>query len=451
MRIFMLGWEFPPFISGGLGTACYGLTRALSRQNAEVLFVLPRPVADAAGGHLHYIGPSAQGGRGPSIGRSYRLDEFPNVEFRAVESKMTSTYQAVESKSAVGPRVVSNQPAPTAEAQAASTSAKAHKHNGSATAAGADYTGNMLEQANRYADLCVRIARAEDFDVIHAHDWMTYPAALAVAGATGKPLIVHVHSTEFDRSGEHVNQRIYDIERRGMHGAIHVICVSHLTRKICVHRYGVPEKKIHVVYNGIDSDNDRALVPPTDIKRGDRIVLFLGRITMQKGPEYFIEAARRVLAKFENVKFVVAGSGDLAQRMIAMAAEMGIGHKVLFAGFLRGKDVERVFRMADVYVMPSVSEPFGIAPLEAIRHDVPVIISRNSGVSEVIRHALKVDFWDVDDMADKIIAVLRHPPLSQTMREHADLEVRQINWDGAARRCLDVYQQAVHTMAHATM
>jgi glycosyltransferase involved in cell wall biosynthesis len=308
----------------------------------------------------------------------------------------------------------------------------------------------MCEEAQRYADLCVKLARSEDFDVIHAHDWMTYPAGLAVAGATGKPLVVHVHSTEFDRTGEHVNQQVYDIERRGMHGAIRVVCVSHLTRNICIHRYSVPENRVDVVYNGIDS-NGPSSAPRTSISRSDRIVLFLGRITMQKGPEYFVSAAQKVLAKITNVKFVVAGSGDMARQVIAMAAEMGIGHKVLFTGFLRGKDVERVFRMADVYVMPSVSEPFGIAPLEAIRHDVPVIISRNSGVAEVLQHALKVDFWDTDDIADKIIAVLRHPPLSQTMREHADLEVRQITWDGAAGRCVTIYESAIKAMARATM
>jgi glycosyltransferase involved in cell wall biosynthesis len=467
MRVFMLGWEFPPFISGGLGTACYGLTRALSRQNVEVMFVLPKPVANADGGHVHYIGPGEQTGLDAAVGSAgsrervsstYRLSELPNVRFHAIAAHFPNAYESPPQTApteALTDVIRTNRPAPmraTLEAAAEQQRRReaTRKMPGLATAGGTDYSGNMFEEAQRYADLCVKLARSEDFDVIHAHDWMTYPAGLAVAGATGKPLVVHVHSTEFDRTGEHVNQQVYDIERRGMHGAIRVVCVSHLTRNICIHRYSVPENRVDVVYNGIDS-NGPSSAPRTSISRSDRIVLFLGRITMQKGPEYFVSAAQKVLAKITNVKFVVAGSGDMARQVIAMAAEMGIGHKVLFTGFLRGKDVERVFRMADVYVMPSVSEPFGIAPLEAIRHDVPVIISRNSGVAEVLQHALKVDFWDTDDIADKIIAVLRHPPLSQTMREHADLEVRQITWDGAAGRCVTIYESAIKAMARATM
>jgi glycosyltransferase involved in cell wall biosynthesis len=298
-----------------------------------------------------------------------------------------------------------------------------------------------MTEVHRYAAMATRLTRGERFDLIHAHDWMTYPAALAIAGLSGKALVVHVHSTEFDRAGDSPNRQIYDIERRGMHAATAVICVSHLTRKICEVRYGLDPDKIHVVYNGIEHDG--IAQPRTTIRRGDKIVLFLGRLTMQKGPEYFLAAARKVLARYDRVKFIVAGSGDLAQRTVQLAAEMGIGHKVLFAGFLRGDDVERVFRMADVYVMPSVSEPFGIAPLEAIRHDVPVIISKNSGVAEVLHHALKVDFWDIDEMANKIIAVLRHPPLGQTLREHADFEVRSLTWDGAANKCIAIYRQAI--------
>ncbi|MBI1369178.1 MAG: glycosyltransferase [Planctomycetes bacterium] len=472
MRVLMLGWEFPPFISGGLGTACYGLTRAMSRQNIEVVFVLPKPVpaSASASGHVKLVSPASPlkniGHDGDdddeSISEAERLRravERAGVEFRAIPSPIASPYPAAPpSPGARRKRVRFGRIeyieeldhgaySPRAKAAIARIAAAlpepTHHHR---PPAGNDYAGNVVDEAQRYAHLALRLARAEHFDVIHAHDWMTYPAALAVAGASGRPLVVHVHSTEFDRSGEHVNQQIYDIERRGMHGAISVVCVSYLTRNICIHRYGVPASKVHVVYNGIESD--AALPPRTGIRKADRIVLFLGRITMQKGPEYFVAAAKKVLDKIDNVKFVMAGSGDMAQQVIAMAAEMDIGHKVLFTGFLRGADVEKVFRMADVYVMPSVSEPFGIAPLEAIRHDVPVIISRNSGVAEVIQHALKVDFWDVDDMADKIIAVLRHPPLSQTMREHADIEARQLTWDGAAHKCMQIYQQSLRAMMH---
>jgi glycosyltransferase involved in cell wall biosynthesis len=247
-----------------------------------------------------------------------------------------------------------------------------------------------------------------------------------------------VHSTEFDRSGMHVNQRVYDIERRGMQSAMRVIAVSQLTKNVIMRRYGVPDGKVDVVYNGVDLEPTQGQYKVA-IGAKDKIVLYFGRITYQKGPEYFIRAAARVLEMMPDVKFVVAGSGDQAAGMIEMAAHMGIGHKVLFTGFLRGRDIQRVFALADLYVMPSVSEPFGIAPLEALAHQVPVLISKTSGVSEVLTHALKVDFWDIDDMADKIIAVLRHPPLHQTLKEHGNFEVRKITWDGAASRCEQVY------------
>jgi glycogen(starch) synthase len=257
-----------------------------------------------------------------------------------------------------------------------------------------------------------------------------------------------VHSTEFDRSGAHIDQRIYDIERRGMHGAIKVIAVSHLTKDVITHHYGVDPSKIEVVYNAIEKNNGNGNFDEEEYKihQDEKIVLFLGRITMQKGPEYFLAAAKKVLEVMENVKFVMAGSGDMIRRVIEMAAAMGIGHKVLFTGFLRGADVEKVFKMADLYVMPSVSEPFGIAPLEAMSNDVPVIISKQSGVSEVLSNALKVDFWDVNEMANKIIAVLRHPPLASTLRQHGSFEVKRMSWVDAARSCVGVYEQAVGAM-----
>jgi glycosyltransferase involved in cell wall biosynthesis len=258
---------------------------------------------------------------------------------------------------------------------------------------------------------------------------------------TGKPLVVHVHSTEFDRSGERVNQRVYDIERAGMHGAAQVIAVSNMTRNICVSRYGVSPDRITVVYNAVDINNS-VHEGPVKFEKDERIVLFLGRITMQKGPEYFVAAAKKVLEKIDNVKFVMAGSGDMFRRVIELAADLGIGHKILFTGFLRGDNVEKIFRMADLFVMPSVSEPFGLVPLEAMSQNVPVIISKQSGVSEVITHALKVDFWDIDEMANKIIAVLRHPPLGETLKKHAHFEIRKFSWHDAARACITVYEKA---------
>ena len=300
----------------------------------------------------------------------------------------------------------------------------------------------MYAEVHRYAALAAELAKNEEFDIVHAHDWMTYPAGIVVAAISGKPLVVHVHSTEFDRSGEHVNQMIYNIERQGMERADKVIAVSFYTRSIIISRYGISGEKVEVVHNGVERNNNNDWsLDETGIKKDEKIVLFLGRITMQKGPEYFLRAAKKVLEVMDNVKFVMAGSGDLMHRAVEMAAELGIGQKVLFTGFLRGEDVRKIYKMADLYVMPSVSEPFGIAPLEALNHDVPVIISKQSGVSEVLTHALKVDFWDVNEIANKIVAVLKYPPLQVTLRDQGSFEVRKLRWKDSAAKCAKIYEE----------
>jgi glycosyltransferase involved in cell wall biosynthesis len=307
--------------------------------------------------------------------------------------------------------------------------------------AGVHYDGDLVGQIRRYAALAVDLARGENFDVIHAHDWMTFPAGQAVAKATGKPLVVQVHSTEFDRSGLHVNQQVYDIERAGMEAAQRVICVSHLTRNIVMHRYGVAGEKIDVVYNAVDLPTGAMQMKP--IAQSEKIVLFLGRVTMQKGPEYFLQAAKKVVEKFQSVRFIVAGSGDMIRACIQMVADLRLGRYVTFTGFLRGGDVQRIFEMADLYVMPSVSEPFGIAPLEALSHNVPVLISKQSGVSEVLTHVLKVDFWDTDEMANKILAVLRHEPLQKTLRQQGQFELQKFSWQDSARNVKSVYELVI--------
>ncbi|HRK32684.1 MAG TPA: glycosyltransferase, partial [Tepidisphaeraceae bacterium] len=435
MRVFMLGWEFPPFISGGLGTACYGLTKAMSGIGTDIVFVIPRPVSNPFSTHVRLVSPQPGGGAAQPV-NEFRLDEFENVSFRPIDAQISpyntpANYDVEQARrereSAAGGTV-----APSSEH--GTDTARQHAHHSTQSAhnplqTNAHYAGNLFEEVARYANMAADMARREQFDVIHAHDWMTYPAGLAVAGLSGKPLVVHVHSTEFDRAGAGLDQRIYDIERRGMHAAIKVIAVSALTKSIITRHYGIDPAKVEVVYNAIETNgNGLGYDERYNIHKDEKIVLFLGRITMQKGPEYFLAAAKKVLEVMDNVKFVMAGSGDLIRKTIELAAAMGIGHKVLFTGFLRGADVDRVFKMADLYVMPSVSEPFGIAPLEAMSHDVPVIISKQSGVSEVIQNALKVDFWDVDEMANKIIAVLRHPPLSQTLRQHGSFEIRRMSW-----------------------
>lgn len=458
MRILMLGWEFPPFIAGGLGTACNGLTRALDRAGQDVLFVLPRTADGWSGSRVRIVGPNAVtqavASRTPVPGDGTlrvvegEIDGFSRTRFIGLPAGLGSPYPAFAAATPASGSGTGAESLTTTEARAISEAGVSPAAASWKLSAGHHYSGDMARECEAYALMLVQLAREERFDVIHAHDWMTYPAGLAVSRVSSRPMVAHVHSTEFDRSGENVNQRIYDIERRGMHAAVRVVAVSRLTKSICVQRYGVNPDKIDVVYNGVDRE-DQQPAPGAQIESTDKIVLFLGRITMQKGPEYFVRAARRVLDRYENVKFVVAGSGDMALGMIEEAATLGIGHKVLFTGFLRGKDVDRVFQMADCYVMPSVSEPFGIAPLEAMKNDVPVIISKQSGVSEVLTHALKVDFWDIDEMANKIIAVLRHPPLSQTLRQHGPMELRGLTWDGAAKRMMDIYRGVLASVGQA--
>jgi len=452
MKVLMLGWEFPPFISGGLGTACYGLTKAMDQIGTEVLFVLPKPVETHSGSHVTLLTPRATSEKYLSgLATGYEVEELEHVKFRALEAghgispyHTPEQYEEMIRERAKRLRAIDRGDIPDDIGEfetpiPAGVQVKAQSN-------GSDYDGDLFSQVDRYARLATAIAQYEQFDVIHAHDWMTYRAGIAVSALSGKPLVVHVHSTEFDRSGEHVNQRIYNIERQGMHFAQQVITVSYLTKSIVTSRYGVPSDKVHVVYNAIDFNGSAPPAPyPTAIRRDEKLVLFLGRITMQKGPEYFLGAAKKVLEVMDNVRFIMAGWGDMVKKTIELAAEMNIGHKVLFTGFLRGNDVERVFRMADLYVMPSVSEPFGIAPLEAMSNDVPVIISKQSGVAEVINHALKVDFWDVNEMANKIIAVLRHRPLHNVLREHGRLDVFRLSWQDSARQCTDVYREAIQT------
>ena len=583
-KVVMLGWEFPPFITGGLGTACHGLTKALAGMDVDVTFVLPKGVRGDEASHVDLVVPghgadatsiatrstagdasglaqdrratdrgiaarraagmpntnalaaaaamaaaglhgglnsagggglsdaagsipgthplgarSARGITDSALGKSIRMIAAPFLASGAYTSAgARMVLERIALASAAPQRLLrpgalssetlpeelapelfadlddnarnealtmleawerfgTDDPSAVAEmvemVRAVRAAVPESNGRGAALALKSgtgtpDYSGDLLAQSEAYARFVVESCRDRDFDVIHAHDWLTYPAGIALARVTGKPLVVHVHSTEFDRSGEHVNQAVYNIERRGMHAAVRVITVSMLTKNICANRYSVNPAKCEVVYNGVDLDPKA--VGLSTIGRRDKIVLYFGRITMQKGPEYFVQAAKRVLEKMDDVKFVVAGSGDQAQSMIQLAAELGIGHKVLFTGFLRGKDIPRVFNMADLYVMPSVSEPFGIAPLEALGHRVPVLISRQSGVSEVLVNALKVDFWDVEDMANKIIAVLRHPPLQRTLTDHGFDEVRGITWDGAAKKCVNVYQHAMDDVrAHA--
>jgi glycogen(starch) synthase len=426
MKVFMLGWEFPPFISGGLGTACYGLTKAMNQLGLKVTFCLPKIVESQYATHVNLLSPNSL-----TSSAAVKINELTNVTFRTINSPL----QPYSTPDVYQQRIEET------------LRQKQKMQNSNIDLSGqfankADYSGDMYTEVHRYAAVAAELARNEQFDIVHAHDWMTYPAGIAVAAMSGKPLVVHVHSTEFDRSGEHVNQMIYDIEREGMHIADRIIAVSNFTRDIIINRYGIGSEKVKVVHNGTERNGSNAFAAST-INKDEKLVLFLGRITMQKGPEYFLQAAKKVLEIMDNVKFVMAGSGDMMHRAVEMAAELGIGSKVLFTGFLRGDDVQKIYKMADLFVMPSVSEPFGLVPLEALHNDVPVIISKQSGVAEVLTHALKVDFWDIDDMANKIIAVLKYPPLRITLQNHGNFEVRKLRWKDSAAKCAKIYEKTL--------
>ena len=438
MKVFMLGWEFPPHISGGLGTACYGMTKGLDEIGVRVCFVLPTAVPVGMSSHVQFRSPT-------NLTRETKSETevFQHVSVHRVDA-LFQAYASPEGFEQAVQKMVARQ----RELAVSSETGQVLPTGEEATplpsgtfdgGGGAHYGGDLMGQIHRYARLSMELARKEKFDVVHAHDWMTYPAGVAVAAASERPLVVHVHSTEFDRSGENVNRQVYMIERNGMHNADKVICVSYLTRNIVIKRYDVPLAKTDVVYNAVNLPEavDLQMAP---IRQNEKIVLFLGRVTMQKGPEYFLQAAKKVIEKYPGVRFVIAGSGDMIPGCVQMAADLKIGSHVTFTGFLRGGDVDKIFQMADLYVMPSVSEPFGIAPLEALSHNVPVIISKQSGVSEVLTHALKVDFWDVDQMADKILAVLRHPPLRRTLRQHGHFELEKFSWVDSAKKLNKIYR-----------
>jgi glycosyltransferase involved in cell wall biosynthesis len=304
------------------------------------------------------------------------------------------------------------------------------------------YGHDLMEEVARYALVGAAIAANSEFDVIHAHDWLTYSAGVAAKKISGKPLIVHMHATEFDRSGENYNENVYEIERKGMAEADRVITVSNLTRNIVIERYHIDHEKVITVHNAVEPPEHSELMD-VEKKVKEQIVTFLGRITFQKGPEYFIEAACKVLERDKNVRFVMAGTGDLMEKMIRRVAKLKISSHFHFTGFLKGENVDRMFAMSDVYVMPSVSEPFGISPLEAMRSNVPVVISKQSGVAEVLNHVMKVDFWDVDAMADAIYGLLHYKSLNSMVITHGSEEVNNLKWEAASRKIADIYESLV--------
>lgn len=423
MRVLMFGWEFPPHITGGLGTACLGMTRGLLHQGVELVFVLPKLFGGEEGSKRMRLLSAEQVGL--TMNEEEVVQYLSHIRIVGVDSFL-HPYLNIEEVFSSPDQFVAN------------GFRVQHWSQRHFTFSG-NYGASLLEEVARYALVATAIAKQESYDIIHAHDWLTYLAGLAAKRVSGKPLVVHVHATEFDRSGENVNQLVYDIERAGMEGADRVITVSHRTRETVIERYGIPSDKVETVHNAVEFAMERkeALQCPFP----EKVVTFLGRVTFQKGPDYFVEAAYRVLQKMDNVRFVMAGSGDMLNSMIRRVAALGISTHFHFAGFLKGDEVDKMYRMSDVYVMPSVSEPFGITPLEAMRNGVPVIISRQSGVAEVLKYAIKIDFWDIDAMADAIYGLLNYGALQHFFQEHGQEEVTTLKWDSAALHIKEIYER----------
>lgn len=402
MKVLMFGWEFPPFNSGGLGIACYGITKSLSRRGVEINFVLPRNYMIAEG-FLNVI--SAK----PS-----------KIKIKEINSPLVS-YMTSQSYKRRFLSLEKNSP-------------------------GNNYCEDLIQEVHRYSQIAKDVASEVDHDIIHVHDWMTFPSGIEAKKVSNKPLVVHVHSTELDRSGGHgVNPEVFKIEKEGIQKSNKVIAVSNFTKNRILKSYDVDENKIDVIYNAINKNEFYNGPKRENYFNFHKIVLFLGRITLHKGPDYFLCAAKKVLEKNKNVIFVISGSGDMDQQIIEQAANLGIADKVLFTGFLRGDQLKEIYRMASIYVMPSVSEPFGITALEAIASGTPVLVSRQSGVSEILSHCLKADFWDIDEMANKILAVLKNEELEECLSDNGLAEIDNFKWDSVADRIIEIYDNLVRS------
>ncbi len=473
----MFGWEFPPHISGGLGTASYGLTKGLSKiTDLELIFVVPKLFGDEDTGVAKLVGAGnvKMNISKQKYNRIYKEKSLKNITQRVENQKIYSVEEyfenmtKIEVNSVLTPylspenfenylenigitdlskvritddhKIIYQENGEYKEIEIEEQTETQYDEHGFYQFSGS-YGKNLIDEVKNYAKIAAKIATQYDFDLIHAHDWLTYLAGIEAKRISGKPLVIHVHATEFDRSGESVNQVVFDIERAGMLQADSIITVSNLTRNIVINRYGIEPNKITTVYNAVE---------PVEVKRShykktvdEKIITFLGRITFQKGPEYFIEAAKLVLEKTDNVRFVMAGSGDMLRRMIRHVADLRMSDKFHFTDFLRGEDVNRMFSISDVYIMPSVSEPFGISPLEAMRSNVPVIISKQSGVSEILKHAIKVDYWDIHAMADAIYGLVKYNGLWQIFTKFGKTEVDNLKWENAAIHVKSVYDKTL--------
>lgn len=476
MRVLMYGWEFPPHITGGLGTACHGLSTALSSLVRKITFVLPKIKGEPQPGPVELVSvrdlsapAPSYANEGPKAMPSSGAESAPSQVGRSVEgaSALAPSHEEggglapshqpemeiLTVPSSLRPYVTAGEYERQLQAMEERRAQRGQQWQPGEHGAedrpslielSGDYGKNLFSEVARYASVASRIVLTQEFDVIHAHDWMTFSAGVQAKRMSGLPLVVHVHALEFDRSGENVDQRVYDIERYGMEQADRVIAVSQRTKDVIVARYGIPEDKVSVVYNGIIPAPEKRLPERRVAKRlGGKLVVFLGRITMQKGPEYFLEAAYLVSKKLPETRFVMAGSGDLLPRMIERMAELRLLDRFHFTGFVGERERDLLLAQADLLVMPSVSEPFGISPVEAVQYGVPVIITKQSGVSEILRHAVKVDFWDIHRTADAMIQILSTEGLSRQLIEGGREDLSNINWDRSAAQVKHIYEEIV--------
>lgn len=398
-KVLMFGWEYPPFNSGGLGTACYGLTHGLADNDVDVTFVLPRKV-NASSNQIK-IAFADQ--------REVSEDFYRKLYNPYITTELYKTLR----KTLDSDDIISD---------------------------------DLITEVYKYSINARSVATDHDYDIIHAHDWLSFGAGMEARHITHKPLVLHVHATEFDRTGfSGVHPHIYNIEKEGMKRADKVIAVSGYTKDVIVKHYNIPWHRVEVVHNGINlEDYSKRHQDIQDVKKFfGKIVLFVGRLTMQKGVDYFLQAAHKVLQHTDDVSFIIAGAGDAQNQLMQEAARYGITHKVFFTGFLRGEDLNKLYQAADLFVMPSVSEPFGIAALEALANGTPVMVSKQSGVSEVVSHALKVNFWDTDEMANEMLSLLKYPSLHDCLQTNSAQEVPKFTWKESARKCANIYQQLI--------
>ena len=418
MKALMFGWEFPPHILGGLGTASYGLVKGMWEcGDMDITFVIPKPHGDEDTSFARIIGA----GNTPVAWRDVDYDYVKNRYGYCMEPEL---YFHLRNHIYADFNYLNTNDLGCIEFSGR-------------------YPDNLIEEINNYSIVAGVIARATEFDIIHSHDWLTYPAGIHAKQITGKPLVIHVHATDFDRSRGNVNPTVFAIERDGMLNADHIMCVSDLTRRTVIEKYHIDPAKVSTVHNAVTplSDEIKAIEMPRNTK--DKVVTFLGRITMQKSPEYFVEAAARVLERSSHVRFVMAGSGDMMNQMIDLVASRGISDRFHFPGFLRGKQVYEMLKASDVYMMPSVSEPFGISPLEAMQVGVPSIISKQSGCAEILDNVIKTDYWDIDAMADAIYSITHNQALYDHLRIEGEAEVNEIKWKYAGQKVIDIYNKVL--------